>query len=125
MDKSKIAELVANILYIDDPKTIDTAKSLFRDYGMSSIDYIDFSFELQAHCGSNFSPDELWPVNSMLTDPAFFVDGKWTVAGEAYLRDLFQGFPLPASLDTRSLYTLFSIDFVASRLTRISGNPNG
>src|SRR5438046_1253708 len=103
MTKNEITELVAKILFIEDPTSIDPSKSLFREYRMSSLDFVDFTFELQSRCGKELSLHDLWPVNSMLTDPEYFADGNWTPAGKQRLKEIFRGFPLPEKLEVGNL----------------------
>ena len=83
---------------------------------MSSLEFIDFAFELKARSGKDIQPEELWPVNEMMTDPAFFVDGQWTTEGVNRLRLDFCCEDMPEQPDRHFLLSLFSIEYVMRRL---------
>lgn len=119
METREIAELAANVLYLEDPDSVDSRKSLFLEYRMSSIDFIDFAFELKSRCGRSFSPDDLWPVNSMMTDPEFYAEGRWTERGTARLRQIFRSTDMPESPEIRYLYSLFSVEYIARRIVEL------
>jgi len=117
MNANQISQIAASILYLDDASSIDTSKSLFKEYGMSSLDFVDFTYELKAAANKEFDPDQLWPINAMMTNPEFYSAGKWTDAGRAELVRVFDGHaPVPASGATEELYALFSVGYVEHRL---------
>src|SRR5437660_267685 len=117
METKEITRIAGNILWID-PDGIDTSQSLFDTYNMDSLQFIDFSYELKAATGKNVVPESLWPVSVLLEDPECYARGAWTGTGKARLRDLF-GYldELPECLDRKELRNLFSVDFVAHRLS--------
>ncbi|MBQ4849989.1 acyl carrier protein [Pseudoalteromonas sp. MMG012] len=121
MNQSEIATIAANILYLDDVSEIEFDRSLFGDYSMSSLDYVDFAFELKGESGKEFDPDELWPINTMMDNPEFYQNGQWTDAGRAALTKVFTGFTeLPQEdLTPESLYNLFSVDFIQHRISTL------
>lgn len=117
MEKSEIAAVAANVMYLESPESIDSSKSLFLDYGMSSIDFIDFAFEVKSRSGKGLGPDQLWPVNSMMTNPDNFGGGRWTETGLKRLQEIFAGAELPENPGLQQLSALFSVDFVARRVS--------
>lgn len=118
MKASEIAAIAANVMYIDDANEIDVSRSLFNDYAMSSLDFVDFAFELKSSSGKDFSPDQLWPVNGMMSNPEFYKNGKWTDDGKAELLRLFAGFTDldDHNLSVEKLHNLFSVRFIEHRL---------
>lgn len=116
MDAADVASLVAEILYLEDAGLIDHGKSIFLEYKMSSLEFIDFAFELKTRSGKDIQPEELWPVNEMMTDPAFFVDGQWTTEGVNKLRQVFRCEDMPEQPNRNFLLSLFSIEYVMRRL---------
>ena len=117
MNANQISQIAASVLYLDDVNAIDTGKSLFKEYGMSSLDFVDFTYELKAAANKEFDPDQLWPINAMMNNPAFYAGGAWTDDGRAELVRLFDGHAsVPASAGTEELYALFSVGYVEHRL---------
>ncbi len=117
MEATQIASIAANVLYLAGPEAIDRSKSLFTDYGMSSLDFVDLAFEVRAASSKQFQPEALWPVNSMMTNPDLFAGGTWTEAGSRELAKLFDGHAeLPGDLSPSSLHALFSVAYIEHRL---------
>ena len=117
MNISDIAQIAANILYLDEDEQIVASGSLFQDYNMSWLDFVDFACELQAAANLEFTPDQLWPINAMMGQAAFYRGGAWTDAGHAELARLFDGYAAPVpSGSAQELQNLFSVAWVAHRL---------
>lgn len=117
MNTNQIAQIAASVLYLDDVNKIETGKSLFKEYGMSSLDFVDFAYELKAAANKEFDPDQLWPINAMLNNPEYHAAGAWTDAGRAELARIFEGHTaVPGVAGTEELYGLFSVDYVEHRL---------
>jgi acyl carrier protein len=117
MESNQLAEIAANVLYLNSPGDIDVQKSLFSDYGMSSLDFVDFAFEVRTASNKQFHPDALWPVNALMTNGDYCSGGVWTDAGRAELAKIFDGHAeFPESPTVANLYALFSLSYVAHRL---------
>jgi acyl carrier protein len=121
MNTQDIAATAANVMYIDDVSEIDVSRSLFNDYSMSSLDFVDFAFELKSESGKEFSPDQLWPINTMMDNPDFYAEGEWSPAGKEELIRIFDGFSKveEQALTSEYLHNLFSVQFVEHRLAKI------
>lgn len=120
MNTQQIAEIVSGVMYLDDAASIEANKSLFTDYGMSSLDFVDFAFELRSAAGKDFTPDDLWPINALLADRTCFAAGAWTETGKARLADIFgRDMTTGGEPTTATLYPLFSIEFIEHRLHTI------
>jgi len=87
MSITKIKEIAADILFIDDPSEIADTQP-FEDIGFTSIDFIDLCYELQQQIDPRIKPEQLWPISHFSTDPALFADGKWTDDGWARVREV-------------------------------------
>jgi acyl carrier protein len=122
MDARRVAEIVAKIMYLDNPEDLNHEKSLFKKYGMSSIDFLDFAFELREQSGKDFEPQDLWPVNAMLGDPMLYAGTTWTLLGQQRLQNVLQLQSLPRDVQLTELYEYFSIQFVARRLASFPGS---
>ncbi len=117
---TQISDIVGSVMYLDDPSTLDTTRSLFSEYGMSSLDFVDFAFELRSATAKDFTPDDLWPVNAMLADRTCFTAGTWTETGRAQLQTLFgDDTPITGEPTAADLYAMFSIAFIERRLQAI------
>lgn len=117
MNTQDIAQYAAIVLYLDGENAIDPDKSLFTDYGMTSLDFIDFAFELKGASNKEFTPDDLWPVNGMMSNPDFFSKNSWTPLGVNQLQSLFENYrDIPDTPTIADLYPLFTVRFVEHRL---------
>ncbi len=83
----KIKKIAADILFLDDTESIQSDVP-FDKIGFTSIDFIDFCFEVKSQINPAIEPDLLWPFNKMLNDPALYVDGDWTPRGREITRDI-------------------------------------
>ncbi len=121
MIAEEIARVAAGVMYFDDVSEIDFKRSLFNDYSMSSLDFVDFAFELKDNSGKEFSPDELWPINLMMKNPDFYTNGEWTDIGKEALSKIFSDFtPFDgANLSAERLHEFFSVNFIQHRLANI------
>ena len=120
MNMQKISNLAADVLYLDADTVIEPDKSLFTVYGMSSLDFIDFSFELKGVANKDFTPDDLWPINKMMTDPECFARSRWTDKGLKELTIVFNGDDgVSAEQNAEDLYQRFTVAFIEKRLQAI------
>ncbi|MEB0046167.1 MULTISPECIES: phosphopantetheine-binding protein [unclassified Pseudomonas] len=85
----KIKEIAADILFLDGPESIPSDQS-FDQIGFTSIDFIDFCFEVKSQINPDVEPEYLWPFHKMMADPALCVDSQWTVRGREMARDILQ-----------------------------------
>jgi len=57
----------------------------FEEIGFSSIDFIDFCYEVKAQINPGIEPHDIWPFSRLLIDPHFYTEGCWTDAGKKLL----------------------------------------
>lgn len=119
MNANDVAAIAAKIMYISDASIVEHNKSLFNVYAMSSIDFIDFAFEIGAESGETLSPNYLWPVNSLMTDPVFFEGLTWTSEGVRRLCEIFRRNDISPDISVRELYEFFTIEYVTDRLVTL------
>lgn len=117
MDSAGIASVVAKVLYLSGPDVVDPRKSLFHDYGLSSLDFVDLAFEVRSASAKQFQPEALWPINAMMTNREYYSGGRWTNLGRQELAEVFQGHAeLPEEPSTKDIHSLFTVAFIEHRL---------
>ena len=130
MPISEIKSLFKDVMYLNDSDEIDINKSLFLHYDMTSIDFIDFAFELKKTFGVDIGPDELWPVNKMATSEEFysFEEKKWTPEGLEKLNEVLRFSDkdpvIDNSIEFKELYHYFTLNYVNSRIESFAREGN-
>jgi acyl carrier protein len=71
---AKVKDIAANILFLDSSDDIEDDAS-FEEMGCSSIDFIDFCYEVKAQINSDIEPHDIWPFTRLLIDPKFILKG--------------------------------------------------
>ncbi|AZE84793.1 hypothetical protein C4J98_3387 [Pseudomonas orientalis] len=84
-----IKKIAADILFLDDPDSIRSHES-FDKIGFTSIDFIDFCFEVKSKIHEDADPEYLWPFHKMQADPELCVGGKWTAKGWKAAREILK-----------------------------------
>ncbi len=124
MSISTINQIFKDIMYLDEAEELDPNKSLFSDYGMTSIDYIDFAFELKKHFKVDVSPESLWPVNKWaITEDYYSFDTKeWTSKGLTEINNLL-GLKGAAAVDKKiqfkELYSYFTLNYINQQISAV------
>ncbi|MFP1732619.1 acyl carrier protein [Lonsdalea quercina] len=119
---STINKIFKDIMYFDESEELDPNKSLFSDYEMTSIDYIDFAFELKKQFKVDVNPESLWPVNKWATTEAFysFDTKEWTSKGLTKLNNLL-GLKGSESVDKKiqfkELYSYFTLNYINQQIS--------
>ncbi|MDX7993227.1 acyl carrier protein [Xenorhabdus littoralis] len=122
MNISVIEKIFKEVMYINEDTKIDINKSLFLDYDMTSIDFIDFSFELKKKLNIDITPDILWPINKMATleENYSFKDKKWTPEGIASLNKHLECSDKSRiddpKIEFKELYKYFTINYINKKL---------
>ncbi|CDM91176.1 acyl carrier protein [Xenorhabdus bovienii] len=119
---SVIEKIFKDVMYISEDTKIDVNKSLFLDYDMTSIDFIDFSFELKKNLNIDITPDTLWPINKMATleENYSFKDKKWTHEGifrlNRQLKFSDKVVINDSKIEFKELYKYFTIYYINQKL---------
>ncbi len=80
-----VQEVLVDALGVDDDE-VTTEATLIGDLGAESIDFLDIVFRLEKAFGLKIPREELFPAESLMNDPEFVKDGKFTEQGLAELR---------------------------------------
>lgn len=127
---SEVKQLFKDIMYFNDSDELDINKSLFLHYDMTSIDFIDFAFELKKKFSVDIDPDELWPVNKMATSEEYYSlqEKQWTSVGLEKLNQVLSFSDKPAvtdrSVELKELYDYFTLTYVNSRIASLTSADN-
>ncbi|MHC4644714.1 MAG: acyl carrier protein [Planctomycetota bacterium] len=90
MSRDEIFEEVKKVLIdalgVDDDE-ITAEATLMGDLGAESIDFLDIVFRLEKSFGIKIPREELFPAETLMTDPEFVSNGKLTETGLAELKN--------------------------------------
>jgi acyl carrier protein len=81
----KVQEVLIDALGVDDDEVTSEA-TLMGDLGAESIDFLDIVFRLEKTFDIKIPREELFPAESMLSDPDYVSGGKLTEKGLDELR---------------------------------------
>ncbi len=118
----EVTEVLIDALGLDDDEVTGDA-TLMGDLGAESIDFLDIVFRLEKSFDIKIPREELFPAESLLSNPEYVKDGKLTDAGLAEFKAKmphtdFSGFEADPDVNKISdLFTVNSIvNFIEARL---------
>jgi acyl carrier protein len=76
----EVKEVLIDALGLDDDEVTEAA-TLMGDLGAESIDFLDIVFRLEKSFGIKIPREELFPADSLLSNPDFVSNGKLTEKG--------------------------------------------
>lgn len=114
---NKVRKIAADILFLDSLDGVDSDKS-FEEIGFSSIDFIDFCYEVKAQINPDIEPHDIWPFARLLVDPKFCTGGCWTEAGRKIVNDILN-MDDSVGVDTKSLGQYWTPRFCAQRIESV------
>jgi acyl carrier protein len=114
---TKVKEIAANILFLDSSRDIESDAS-FEELGFSSIDFIDFCYEVKAQINSGIEPHDIWPFTRLLIDPQFYTEGDWTDSGKKLVHDIL-GVDSSVEVSPKSLGKYWTPKFCAQRIEMV------
>jgi acyl carrier protein len=76
----EVKEVLIDALGLDDDEATEDA-TLMSDLGAESIDFLDIVFRLEKSFGIKIPREELFPADSLLSNPDFVSNGKLTEKG--------------------------------------------
>ena len=82
----QVSEVLVDALGVDDDEVTAEA-TLMGDLGAESIDFLDIVFRLEKAFNVKIAREELFPIESMMSNPDFVKDGKLTEEGLAEMRE--------------------------------------
>ena len=112
----EVQEVLVDALGLDDDEVTAEA-TLMGDLGAESIDFLDIVFRLEKSFGIKVPREELFPADSLMSNPEYISNGKLTEKGLAELKakmphtdfSSFQEDP-----DVNKLADLFTVDAVVN-----------
>lgn len=81
----EVQEVLVDALGVDEDEVTAEA-ALIKDLGAESIDFLDIVFRLEKAFGIKIPREELFPAESLMNNPEFVNNGKFTEEGLAELR---------------------------------------
>jgi len=81
----EVQEVLVDALAVDEDEVAPEA-TLIGDLGAESIDFLDIVFRLEKAFGIKIPREELFPAESLMNNPEFVENGKFTDKGVAELR---------------------------------------
>jgi len=82
----EVQEVLVDALGVDNDEVTAEA-TLTGDLGAESIDFLDIVFRLEKTFGIKIPREELFPAESLMNNPEFINNGKFTEKGLRELRD--------------------------------------
>ena len=76
----EVREVLVDALGLDDDEVTEQA-TLMGDLGAESIDFLDIVFRLEKSFGIKIPREELFPAESLMSNPDFVQNGKLTEKG--------------------------------------------
>ena len=112
----QVQEVLIDALGVDDDEVTPQA-TLMGDLGAESIDFLDIVFRLEKAFSIKIPREELFPIESMMSNPDFVAGGKLTEKGLAELRRTmphtdFKSFQ--ANPDINKLGNLFTVNSIVN-----------
>ncbi len=112
----EVQEVLIDALGVDDDEVTDNS-TLMGDLGAESIDFLDIVFRLEKAFGIKIVREELFPIESMMSNPDMVSNGKMTEKGLAEIRDKmphtdFAAFE--ANPDINKLGDLFTVSSIVN-----------
>ena len=114
---AKVKEIAANILFLDSSDDIESDAS-FEEIGFSSIDFIDFCYEVKAQINPGIEPHDMWPFTKLLIDPQFCIEGCWTDVGKELVNEIL-GVDSSVEVNPKSLDKYWTPKFCAKRIEAV------
>ena len=113
---AEVKEVLVDALGLDDDEVTEES-TLMGDLGAESIDFLDIMFRLEKSFGIKIPREELFPADSLISNPEYVVSGKLTEKGITELKtkmphsDLstFEGDP-----DVNKLSDLFTVSSIVN-----------
>ena len=113
---NEVQEVLIDALGVDDDE-VTTQETLMGDLGAESIDFLDIVFRLEKAFEIKIPREELFPIESLMSNPEFVNNGKMTETGLVKLRELmphtdFAGFEKDP--DINKLGDLFTVNSIVN-----------
>jgi acyl carrier protein len=100
-----------------DEEEVKPESTLMGDLGAESIDFLDIVFRLEKAFGFKIAREELFPIETMMSNPEFVKDGKMTAKGIAEIKAKMPHTDLSAfekNPDMNKLGDLFTVSSIVN-----------
>ena len=111
-----VREVLVDALGVDDDE-VTTEATLMNDLGAESIDFLDIVFRLEKTFGIKIPREELFPAETLMNNPEFVSNGKFTESGLKELREKVPHTDLTAfekEPDINKLGDLFTVNAIVN-----------
>ena len=111
-----VSEVLIDALGVDDEE-ITAEATLMGDLGAESIDFLDIVFRLEKTFEIKIAREELFPIESMMSNPDFVSDGKVSEKGLAEMKKLMPHTDISAfesDPDINKLGDLFTVQSIVN-----------
>ncbi|MHC4122420.1 MAG: acyl carrier protein [Planctomycetota bacterium] len=112
----KVQEVLIDALGVDDDEVTPQA-TLMGDLGAESIDFLDIVFRMEKAFNIKIPREELFPIESMMSNPEYVSDGKLTEAGLLEMREKMPHTDLTSfesDPDINKLGNLFTVNSIVN-----------
>ena len=112
----EVQEVLVDALGVDEDEVTPEA-TLMGDLGAESIDFLDIVFRLEKSLGIKISREELFPIESLMSNQDYVSDGKMTEKGLAELKEKMPHTDLAAfekDPDINKLGSLFTVNSIVN-----------
>ena len=112
----QVHEVMVDALGVDDDE-VTPQSTLIGDLGAESIDFLDIVFRLEKAFGIKIPREELFPAESLMNNPEFVANGKFTKKGLAELRAKISHTDLSTfekDPDINKLGSLFTVEAIVN-----------
>ena len=120
----EVKEVLVDALGLDDDEVTAEA-TLMGDLGAESIDFLDIVFRLEKSFSIKIPREELFPAESVMSNPEFVSGGKLTEKGLAELKNRMPHTDLTAfqdNPDVNKIADLFTVDSIVNFIQTKLGN---
>ena len=114
----QVQEVLVDALGVDNEEVTPQA-TLMGDLGAESIDFLDIVFRLEKTFSIKIPREELFPAETLMTNPEYVTNGKLTAKGLAELRQKMKHTDLTnfeKNPDINKMGSLFTVNAIVNYL---------
>ena len=120
----KVQEVLVDALGVDDDE-VENTSTLMGDLGAESIDFLDIIFRLEKSFDIKIPREEIFPDESLMTDPELVSENKLTEKGLALLKERMPHLALgdfESDPDINKVGDLITVDAIVNYVERRVNN---
>lgn len=121
--QERIKNVFKKVMYLSEDTHLENDKSLFLFYDMSSVDFIDFEFEIRKEFSVISKDEHLWPVKSLMDDSDYYSsENTWTDLGLKKINECLllseECLIMNRKITAKELMEYFTINYITKRLSQ-------